>query len=224
MKILIVDDEKQLAEALQEILKRHKFIADAVYDGEAGLDYALTGSYDLIILDVMLPKKNGHEVIREIRKNKLSVPVLMLSAKSEVPDKITGLDSGADDYLTKPFSSEELLARVRALTRRKGEVVGDVLEFGGLKLDKNTFELSCKEKKVKLGVKEFQVLEIFLLNPSHITPKEKLMEKIWGYDFEGEYNTLEVYISFLRKKLAAINSDFEIKAVRGAGYCLERRP
>lgn len=224
MKILIVDDEKQLAEALAEILKRHNYVADSVFDGEAGVDYALSGVYDLIILDVMLPKKSGLEVIKEIRKNKVSVPVLMLSAKSEVPDKIAGLDFGADDYLTKPFSSEELLARVRALTRRKGMVTGDVLEMGNLKLDKNTLELSANEKKVKLGLKEFQVLEILISNRSHIMSKEKLIEKVWGYDFEGEYNILEVYISFLRKKLTAIGSDQEIKASRGVGYYMEERP
>lgn len=221
MRILIVDDEKQLAEALAEVLKHNGYFADAAFDGEDGLFYALSGNYDLIILDVMLPKKNGLEVIKEIRRKKLSVPVLMLSAKSQIPDKIAGLEFGADDYLTKPFSSAELIARVRALTRRKGEFVGDVLEYDDLRLDKNTYELSCKDKGVKLGQKEFQVMEILLANPSHIVPKEKFIEKVWGYDFEGEYNTVEVYVSFLRKKLAAINSKLEIRVVRGVGYCLE---
>ena len=223
MNILIIDDEKQLAEALVEILKHNKFSADAAYDGAEGLAYVLTGNYDLVILDIMLPKKNGLEVIKEIRKHNFSVPVLMLSAKSEISDKITGLDLGADDYLTKPFSGEELLARIRALTRRKSEFLGDFLTFMDLTLNKNTFELSCKDKKVKLGLKEFMVLEILLSNPSHIVSKEKLIEKVWGYDFEGEYNTAEVYISFLRKKFSAIHSTLEIKAVRGVGYCLEKR-
>lgn len=221
MRILIVDDERQLTDALTEVLKRNGYAADAVNDGAEGLDYALSGSYDLVILDVMLPIKTGWEVIRAIRNSKLSVPVLMLSAKGETRDKITGLDLGADDYLTKPFSSEELLARVRALTRRKGEFLSDVIEFADLRLDKNTYEVSCGGKKVKLGLKEFQVLEILLSNPARIIPKEKLIEKVWGFDFEGEYNTAEVYISFLRKKLSAINSGLEIHTQRGVGYCLE---
>jgi DNA-binding response OmpR family regulator len=171
----------------------------------------------------MLPKLSGIEVLKRLRSRKIDTPVLMLSAKSEVPDKIAGLDTGADDYLTKPFASAELAARVRALARRKGEFTGDLLEYAGLKLDKNTFYLSTESGAIKLGVKEYGIMEILLSAPGHIVPKERIIEKVWGYDFDGEYNTVEVYISFLRKKLQAVSSKADIRAMRGRGYSLEVR-
>lgn len=220
MKILLVDDERQLTLALSAILKQQKYSVDCAYDGEEGLDLALSGIYDLIILDIMMPKIDGISVLKEIRRNKLDVPVLMLTAKSEISDKITGLNFGADDYLTKPFNTEELLARVRALLRRKEKFTGDVLSFGDIRLDRDTFELSCEDKKITLGKKEFQILEMLLLNAGKSIDKEKFIEKIWGYDTEAEYNTIEVYISFLRRKLTAVGSRIEVKSIRGIGYTL----
>ncbi len=220
MNILLVDDEKQLTTALAAILKQNKYSVDCAYNGEDGLDMALSGIYDLIILDIMMPKINGLEVLKILRSKKCSVPILMLSAKSEISDKIDGLNLGADDYLTKPFSTEELLARIRALSRRKAEFTGDVLEFGDVKLDRNTFELCHETRKIALGKKEFQIFEMLILNKGKSIDKEKFIEKIWGFDTDAEYNTIEVYVSFLRKKLTAIGSRTEIKSIRGVGYTL----
>ncbi len=221
MKILIVEDEIALAEALSEILKRNKYNVDAVYDGDDGLSYAMTGIYDCIILDIMLPKMNGIDVLRILRRKHISTPVLLLTAKSEVEDKINGLDSGADDFLTKPFITGELLARVRALTRRKGEVITDQFTFGDIALNKTTFSLSREGQFVKLSLKEFQIMEMLIANPRQLIPKERFIEKIWGYESDIEYNNVEVYISFLRKKLSAIESTVTIRTARGVGYFLE---
>lgn len=221
MKLLVVEDEVALAEALSEILKRNKYAVDTVYDGEDGLEYALTDIYDCIILDIMLPKMNGIDVLRTLRKRRISTPVLLLTAKSDIEDKINGLDSGADDYLTKPFVSGELLARVRSLTRRKGEVVTDEFTFGDIALNKSTFSLSREEQFVKLSLKEYQILELLIANPRQLIPKERFIEKIWGYESDVEYNNVEVYISFLRKKLSVIGSKVTIKTARGIGYFLE---
>lgn len=221
MKVLIADDEKILADTLKEVLKHHKIDADAVYDGDDAVYYALNGCYDLIILDVMMPKKNGIEVLKALRSKKFNQPILMLSAKSEIVDKIEGLDNGADDYLTKPFSSAELISRIKALTRRKGEFLGDKLVFNNLALNKNTFELECGEKKIALSAKEFKIMETLITNTGIIMQKERIVEKVWGYDNESEYNSVEVYISFLRKKIAAVGADVHIRAVRGVGYSLE---
>lgn len=221
MKILIVEDEIALAEALSEILKRNKYNVDAVYDGDDGLSYAMTGIYDCIILDIMLPKMNGIDVLRILRRKHISTPVLLLTAKSEVEDKINGLDSGADDFLTKPFITGELLARVRALTRRKGEVITDQFTFGDVALNKTTFSLSREGQFVKLSLKEFQIMEMLIANPRQLIPKERFIEKIWGYESDIEYNNVEVYISFLRKKLSAIESTVTIRTARGVGYFLE---
>lgn len=223
MNILVVEDEEQLADTLKEILKRNKYNVDTVLNGTDGFLYAKTGIYDCILLDVMLPGMNGFDVVRELRREKISTPVMMLTAKSDVEDKIHGLDCGADDYLTKPFSTEELLARIRALTRRKGEVAVDDLEVDHLKLSKQTYTLSHGEKSIKLSLKEFQIMEILMTNANQIVPKERFIEKIWGYESNVEYNNIEVYISFLRKKLHAINSDVEIHTARGIGYFLEKR-
>jgi len=221
MRILLVEDEIHLAQALTEILKKNMYAADAAYDGESGLEYALSGVYDLIILDIMLPKMSGIEILKNLRAEKKSVPVLMLTAKDEIEDKVAGLDYGADDYMTKPFSTDELLARVRALLRRKGEVVDDELAFGDivLKLKKN--ELVCGDNQVKLSLKEFQILELMMYNPDQILTKERIIDKIWGGDSDAEYNNVEVYISFLRKKMQFLNAKTEIKTVRGMGYSLE---
>ncbi len=220
MKILVVDDERALTEALQVILKQQKYSVDCAYNGLDGLNHALSGVYDLIILDVMMPKMDGFSMLKELRKNKIDTPVLMLSAKSETTDKIDGLNIGADDYLTKPFNTDELLARIRALLRRKEVFTGDILSFNDISLDRDTFELVKDDKRIALGKKEFQILEMLILNKGKNIDKEKFIEKIWGFDTNAEYNTIEVYISFLRKKLMAVGAKTEIKSLRGIGYTL----
>lgn len=221
MKVLIVEDEVRLAEALEQILIKNKYSVDVAYDGSTGLDNALSGIYDIIILDIMLPKMNGLEILKNIRENKLSTPIILLTAKDEISDKVKGLDYGADDYLTKPFSTEELLARLRALGRRRGEVLSDdTLTFEDISLNLSTYELSCREKSLKLGLKEFQILEILISNGNRVISKEDLLEKIWGFESDAEYNNVEVYISFIRKKLMHIGSCVSIKTLRGVGYNL----
>ena len=221
MKILIVEDEKQLCEALVALLKDNGYSADAVYDGQDGLDYALAGVYDVIVLDIMLPIMDGLAVLKKLREAGSSVPVLLLTAKGDARDKINGLDSGADDYLTKPFIAGELLARIRVLTRRRGEYVGDTLCFGSCTLDKNTHELSCAGNSLKLGRKEYETLEMLMGNPGQIIPKERFIEKIWGYDSEAEINVVWAYISYLRRKLESLGANVRIVARRGQGYLLE---
>lgn len=223
MRLLVVEDEEQLADALSEILKRNMYNVDTVYNGIDGLDNALTGVYDCIILDIMLPGMNGIEVLSNLRNEHISTPVILLTARSEVDDKINGLDSGADDYLTKPFVTGELLARIRALTRRKGDIVDDnKMDFNGLTLVKDTCSVVWKGNDVKLSLKEYQIMELLISNPKRILPKERIIEKIWGYESDVEYNNIEVYISFLRKKLASINAPVQIKTARGIGYSLEQ--
>ncbi|RVU55719.1 response regulator transcription factor [Anaerosphaera multitolerans] len=221
MKLLLIEDERQLSDALVALFKQNRYSVDVAYDGESGEEQALTGIYDVIILDIMLPKKNGLQILTSLREENISTPILLLTAKSEVEDKIKGLDYGADDYLTKPFVADELLARIRAISRRKEEFIGNELTFNETKLNKDTHELSYKGNTVKLGLKEFQILEMLMENSKQIIPKETFIEKIWGFDSDAEYNTVEVYISFIRKKLLAINSDMQIKATRGLGYSLE---
>lgn len=222
MKLLVIEDEMQLADALSELLKRNMYSVDVFYNGIDGLDNALTGIYDCILLDIMLPGMNGIEVLRNLRAEKINTPVLLLTAKSEIDDKINGLDCGADDYLTKPFVTGELLARVRALTRRKSEIVDENrLEYNGLVLHKNTCSISCGGNDVKLSLKEYNVMEMLIANPKQILPKERIIEKIWGSESDVEYNNIEVYISFLRKKIASISADVQIKTARGIGYFIE---
>ena len=221
MRILLVEDEIHLAQALIEILKKNTYNADAVHDGMSGLKYARSGVYDLVILDIMLPKMTGIEVLKNLRADKNSIPVLMLTAKDEIEDKVAGLDYGADDYMTKPFSTDELLARVRALLRRKGEVIDDEVCFGDISLKVKKNELVSGSNQVKLSLKEFQIMELLMYNPEQILTKERIIDKIWGGDSDAEYNNVEVYISFLRKKLQFLGSHTEIKTVRGAGYSLE---
>lgn len=220
MKILLVDDEKQLVDALTVILKQNNYSVDSALDGESGLDLALSGIYDLIILDVMMPCLDGFSVLKRLRENKIQAPVLILSAKSELDDKVSGLNWGADDYMTKPFNTDEFLARIRALLRRKEKFTGDVLTFGDVSLDRDTLELVKGDKKIALGKKEFQILEMLILAEGKCIDKERFIEKIWGYDSEAEYNTIEVYISFIRKKLTLIGANAEIKSLRGVGYVL----
>ncbi|MBQ7639331.1 MAG: response regulator transcription factor [Clostridia bacterium] len=221
MQILVVEDERRLAEALQQILTEKKYMVDLAFDGLDGYDLAVSGIYDVIILDVMLPKMNGLQVAEKLRKEKISTPILMLTAKDQITDKVKGLDAGADDYMTKPFSPEELLARVRALTRRQGEVVFDELTFDGLTLNLSTCDLSCEDKSVHLNFKEFEIMKILLGNPQNVTTKDDLIVKVWGYDSNAVDNNVEVYISFLRKKLEFINSKVEIVSLRKVGYRLE---
>lgn len=223
MRILIVEDEVRLAQALGQIMKEQKYAADVVHNGIDGFDYAMSGQYDIIVLDVMLPGFSGYEVVKKIRGEKNATPVIMLTAKDEISDKIQGLDCGADDYMTKPFSPEELLARVRALSRRQGEVVMDELHFSDLKLSLSTNMLYCGLKSVRLGFKEFEVLRILMVNPQIITPKEDLITKVWGGDSTAEDNNVEAYISFLRKKFFYLGSKVKIETIRKVGYRLEEQ-
>lgn len=222
MRILIVEDEQHLAEALTQILKKNHYSVDAVHDGVTGLDYALSGIYDLLLLDIMMPEMDGISVLKELRKKGISTPVILLTAKGEVEDKIAGLDHGADDYVAKPFSSGELLARIRAALRRKGEVVQDTaLKFGDIELNTATLKLSAGGKDIKLNLKESELLELLMLRKQSITSKEQIIEKLWGFDSEAEHNNVEVYVSFLRKKLTFLNASVRIATIRGLGYVLE---
>jgi len=221
MKILIVEDEKRLAEALCQILTEEKYMVEAVANGAEGLHYAAGGNYDAIILDVMLPLMNGYEIVKKLRESKISTPVLMLTAKDEIYDKVRGLDCGADDYMTKPFSTDELLARLRALLRRQGEVILDEIAFSDLTLNISTNTLHCGAKSVHLGFKEFEILRILMTYPNMITPKEDLISKVWGAESNAEDNNVEAYISFLRKKFFFLRSKVGIQTIRKVGYRLE---
>lgn len=222
MKILLVEDEKQLSEALSQILIKNKYSVDAVLDGEDGLNYGLTDVYDVIILDIMLPKMNGLDILRTLRKNGISNPVILLTAKGSIEDKIIGLDAGADDYLPKPFSPEELLARLRALTRRNGDFINDnILEFGDIRLNLLTYEMEVLDTSITLTLKEFEILRYFMQRPKIVVSKDDLITKLWGFDSEVEHNNIEVYISFLRKKLAYVDSHVKITTIRRVGYRLE---
>lgn len=222
MRILLVEDEVRLSQALVEIFQKNKYCVDAVYTGPEGLKYAQSGIYDAIVLDIMLPGMDGITILRTLREEKNDVPVLFLSAKDEIADKVKGLDCGADDYMTKPFSTDELLARVRALTRRKGEVKEDTLTFVDLTLDKNKCELQkVGGASVKLSLKEFQIIELLFEAPHQVIKKERIIEKIWGGDSDAEYNNVEVYISFIRKKMDYLKVQTVIRTARGIGYSLE---
>ena len=220
MKILIVEDEKLLADSIRLLLEKHGFEADAVYDGDTGDMYVRQGIYDLLILDVMLPGKNGYDLARQVRKDHLGVPILMLTAKSELEDRITGLDSGADYYLTKPFDTRELLACVHALLRRQGADVNEIT-FGKTSLDLDSATLRCGEHSIRLSAKEFEIMRFLLQEGGRNLSKEMILSKVWGYDSDAVENHVEVYIGFLRKKLTAIGSDIRIESVRRLGYHLE---
>lgn len=221
MRVLVVEDERRLAEALVQIMLEQRYQAEAVYNGADGLDYALSGQYDVVVLDVMLPGLNGFEVARRLRAAHISTPILMLTAKDEVPDKVAGLDGGADDYMTKPFDPEELLARVRALTRRQGEVLGETMTVSDLTLDLSTRSLRSGERSVRLGFKEFEVMRLLLANSSAVVPKDDIISRVWGLESDAEDNNVEVYVSFLRKKLAYLTSVVNIRTVRKVGYYLD---
>lgn len=221
MRILLAEDEQELSNALVAILKHNNYSIDPVYNGADALDYGLSENYDVIILDIMMPKMSGLEVLESLRKQGIHTPILMLTAKSEIQDRIQGLDMGADDYLSKPFAMGELLARVRAMGRRKSEFTPNLLEVGNITLNKENYELSNNQSSLRLGNKEYQMMEMLMVNPKRLISTEQFMERIWGYDAEAEINVVWVYISYLRKKLASLDANVKIKAVRGIGYTLE---
>lgn len=221
MRLLLAEDEKALSKALATILERSIYSVDTVYDGEAALEYLAADNYDGVILDIMMPKKDGITVLKELRSRGSKIPVLILTAKSEVDDKVLGLDSGANDYLTKPFHSRELLARIRAMTRTQSSQTSSVLQMGNITLDQRTYELSSPTGSFRLANREFQILELLMQNPGNLISAERLMEKIWGYDSETEISVVWVYISYLRKKLSALGANIQIRATRNVGYCLE---
>lgn len=221
MKILIVEDDESLALAIAQILNEQKYQTEIAYNGEDGLDYALHDNYDLILLDIMLPKLDGFSLVKKLRQNKNNSPVIMLTAKDDIHSKITGLDSGADDYITKPFVKEELLARIRANARRQGDVIINTLSFCDLNLDLDTAILSCNTKSIQLSFKEFSILKILLVHPNLVISKEVLIDKVWGNESEAEANNVEAYISFLRKKFQFIGTKVSINTLRRLGYRLE---
>jgi len=220
IKLLLAEDEKRMSDALKELLSMEGYDVDLAYDGEEALSAIMQRIYDVIVLDVMMPGMNGYDVTSNARKSGISTPILMLTAKSELDDKVAGLDAGADDYLTKPFMTKELLARIRALTRRTSGYLDDDLKFGDIILKHSTAELVQAKtgKSVRLGEKEYSILEYMMTNKNQILSREQLATRIWGYDNEAEYNNVEVYMSFTRKKLAFIKASTQIKAVRGIGY------
>jgi len=221
MRILIAEDEIELSNALRMVFEKKNYIVDTVYDGEDALNYALSGNYDGLILDIMMPKLDGIEVLKRLRNSSVSIPVMLLTAKSELPDRVEGFDAGADDYLPKPFAVSELLARVRAMLRRRGEYIPGVLEFDGLSLNDATYELCWKDERIRLSGREYQMMEMLIENPRHIIPTSKFMERIWGWDSDVDVSIVWVYISNLRKKLNKMGAKVEIHAMRGVGYSLE---
>ena len=222
MRLLIVEDEKRLADTLRQLLHRQGYTADVSYDGVSGLDNAMSGIYDLVILDVMLPGMNGFQVAQKLRQGGIVVPVLMLTAKSGLTDRIHGLDCGADYYLTKPFEAEELLACIRTLLRRAGGALqeSDTLTWGDLSLERSTFTLVCGGRDVRLSRREYDLMELLMRNGTQVVTKEQMLVKVWGYDSQAEDNNAEVYISFLRRKLSHLHSCVKIKTLRMLGYCL----
>ena len=221
MRLLLAEDEKSLSRAIIAILERNNYSADAVYDGLEALEYLESDTYDGLILDVMMPKMDGITVLKKLREKGNNIPVLMLTAKSEIDDKVLGLDSGANDYLTKPFNTRELLARIRAMTRTNTVQATSILTMGNISLNTATFELSAPGGSFRRANKEFQMLEMLMRNAGRLIPTERFMEKIWGYDSDAEISVVWVYISYLRKKLTALGANVQIKAARNAGYSLE---
>lgn len=221
MRILIVEDEKLLAEALHQLMLEQNYKVDVVFDGVDGFEYAMSNAYDAVVLDVMLPGMNGFEVVRSLRMQKNKVPILLLTAKDGVGDKVKGLDCGADDYMTKPFSPEELTARIRAMLRRQGDVIFNEISFANLSLNLSMRTLGCGEKSLHLAYKEFEIFRLLISKPKVIIPKEDIIVKVWGADADADDNNVEAYISFLRKKLQFLGSDAKIKTIRKVGYRLE---
>lgn len=222
MRILLVEDERSLSRAVIALLEKNNYSADAVYDGAEALEYLAAGNYDAVILDIMMPKIDGLTVLRKLRERGSHIPVLLLTAKSEVEEKVLGLDTGANDYLTKPFATAELLARIRAMTRNQTTQAGSRLSFGNVILEQTTFEISTPSGIFRLANKEYQMIELLMRNPGQVIPTERFLEKIWGYDSDVEVNVVWVYISYLRKKLTAMHADIQIKATRNTGYSLEK--
>lgn len=220
MRILVVEDEKSIAEAIKAILESASYDVDLAYDGESGLDYMLTGLYDLVLLDIMLPKIDGYSLLKRVRQLEMTIPIIYLTAKSELDDKVAGLDLGADDYMTKPFEADELLARIRVRTRQSSTQNVNHLKLGNLILNLDTRVLSSPSHNIKLSNKEFLLMETFLRNANQIIPKNQLIMKVWGPMDESEYNQLEVFISFLRKKLRFLQVDTVIKTSKGVGYSI----
>ena len=222
MKVLIIEDEYSLADAIRETLEKERLDVMIVTNGLDGEDEALTGLYDLILLDIMLPKKSGFEILRTLKEEKIKTPIIILTAKGELEDKLNGLENGADDYITKPFHMKELIARVKIVLKRNANIEDtNNLAFGDLVLDLSAGKLKCNDKEVSINGKELNLIELLLINKGQIIDKETVTDKIWGYDNEAEYNTVEVYISFLRKKIALLGSKVKITTVRGMGYKLE---
>ena len=220
MRILLAEDERSLARALVKIFEKNNYSADAVYNGADALQYLESGNYDVAVMDVMMPKMDGITALKQLRASGNRTPVLLLTAKAEIEDKVLGLDSGANYYLTKPFDTKELLAAIRAITRTP-DAVDSRLTFGNITLDRSTFELSSPHGSFRLANKEFQMMEVFMSNPHRILPAERFMEKIWGYDNDAEINVVWVYVSYLRKKLTALHANVTIRSIRNAGYALE---
>ncbi len=222
MRILVCEDEISIAKALKVMLEKNKYTVDIVFDGLEALNYIQNNNYDVLVLDIMMPKMDGIELLKTIRNKNINTPVLFLSAKSQINDKVLGLEMGADDYLTKPFSSSELLARIKALSRRSNFYTSSILKLGNTTLDLNTYNLSSLDKQSKLNNKEFQLLELFFKNPEKVFSSEHLMDKVWDIDSIADIDVVWTYIGFLRKKLKEINSNLEIKTIRGVGYCLKQ--
>ena len=221
MRLLLAEDELSLSRAITTILRKNNYEVDAVYDGQAALDYLACNNYDGAILDIMMPVRDGLSALKQLRAGGSNVPVLILTAKSEVDDKVIGLDAGANDYLTKPFAAKELLARIRAMTRAQSAQNTSEMRMGNIRLNRATFELSSPTDSFRLASKEFQMMELLLANPRHLISTERFMERIWGQDSDADIHVVWVYISYLRKKLAALNANIQIKATRNAGYTLE---
>lgn len=222
MKILIIEDEYSLADAISETLKKQNFITNIITDGEEGENEALTGAYDLILLDIMLPNKNGFKILESLQREKIETPIIILTAKSEIYDKLNGLENGADDYITKPFHMKELIARVKVVLKRKNGVKDlSIIQYEDLSLNLRNGKISCQNNEMTISGKELELLEILMINKKQTISRETLANKIWGYNSDTEYNNVEVYISFLRKKLKLLKSRVEIKTVRGIGYILE---
>lgn len=224
MRLLLAEDERSISRAVAAILEKNHYSVDTVYDGQEALDSLAAGNYDALILDIMMPKLDGITVLKEIRAKGNRIPVLLLTAKSEVDDKVLGLDSGANDYLTKPFDARELMARIRAITRAQTAQTTSLLQFGNVSLDQAAFELSSPAGSFRLANREFQMMELLISNPHQLISTERFLEKIWGLDTPAEINVVWVYISYLRKKLAALQANIQIKATRNAGYTLEETP
>ena len=220
MRILLAEDERALSKAIIKIFEKNNYSADAAYDGQEALTYLESGNYDVAVLDIMMPKMDGITLLKKLRAANNQIPVIMLTAKSEIEDRVLGLDSGANDYLSKPFDTRELLARIRSITRAKTET-DTKLTAGNITLDRASFELSSPSGSFRLANKEYQMMEMFMQNPRRVISADMFMEKIWGWDTDAEINVVWVYISYLRKKLAALGADIQIKSSRNAGYSLE---